>query len=571
MGYLELTKKDLEDAKTEMEKTSTPVLDQFRVSSIAANALVGSAFYSFPPVAAASGILSPIALTIACLLLLLYRPIMLELGHAARSNGSNYTYLLQFSSRALALVAAGVTLLDATATTTVSAATASAYLSGEFSSLPISLPVISAVTMAILMVFSIISWAKTGSGILIANWEVRPTNIVREMFFGICIAFLGVSGFECTPSYVEMVAPEKYSAVISTLIYSVIVLNGPLMLLVYANLPSQRILFGTNILSILAQEVGGRWLRLLLVIDAMTVLCGGMATGIFTACNLMRTLANDGVLPKLILRPMPLTGQPFVAPLFFLFACLAMYATSRFRLVTISAVFSVTVLTVLLLYPISNIFLKFNRDRLPRKYRTSLLVTFLALAATIAMLVGNLVLSPIAIGLFASYFAFVLAGLFIVKSQAKIARVVIWLYGQSEVFRNFRFTRGLDALCVKIIKSTRRHTICVWVKGDDIYHLVEYVLYIRRNEPTGRIVFLHAYQEVQDIPSELGPNVKILDEAFPAITLDLTFVQGTFGPELVGAASKKMNIPRSRMFASCFGGNHLHSLADYRGLRLIHH
>ncbi|KAG8821976.1 hypothetical protein FRC18_011138 [Serendipita sp. 400] len=368
-----------------------------------------------------------------------------------------------------------------------------------------------------------------------------------------------------------MVAPEKYSAVISTLIYSVIILNGPLMLLVYANLPSDRILFGTNILSILAQEVGGRWLRLLLVIDAMTVLCGGMATGIFTACNLMRTLTNDGVLPKIFLRPMPLTGQPFIAPLFFLFACLAMYSTSRFKLSTISAVFSVTVLSVLLLYPLSNILLKFNRDRLPRKFRASLSVTLLALVATVTVLAGNLVLSPVAIGLFASYFVFILAGLFIVKSQAKIARVVIWLYGQSEFFRNFKLTRGLDALCVKIIKSTRRHPICVWVKGDDIYHLVEYILYIRRNEPTGRIIFLHAYQDVEDIPSELGPNVKILDEAFPAITLDLTFVQGTFGPELVAAAGKKMNVPRSRMFASCFGANHPHSLAEYRGLRLIHH
>ena len=63
-----------------------------------------------------------------------------------------------------------------------------------------------------------------------------------------------------------------------------------------------------------------------------------------------------------------------------------------------------------------------------------------------------------------------------------------------------------------------------------IYNLVDSVLYVRKNEPTARIVFIHAYQTVENIPSELAPNVKILDEAFPSITLDLVFVQGAFGP-----------------------------------------
>jgi hypothetical protein len=40
---------------------------------------------------------------------------------------------------------------------------------------------------------------------------------------------------------------------------------------------------------------------------------------------------------------------------------------------------------------------------------------------------------------------------------------------------------------------------------------------------------MHSYQNAEDIPSELALNVKILDEAFPSITLDLVFVLGTFG------------------------------------------
>jgi hypothetical protein len=76
--------------------------------------------------------------------------------------------------------------------------------------------------------------------------------------------------------------------------------------------------------------------------------------------------------------------------------------------------------------------------------------------------------SPIALALFASYFAFLLGCLFITKSQSKIARVAIWLYGQIPIFQRFKGTRGMDALFVKIIRRTRRHAICVWVKGDDV-------------------------------------------------------------------------------------------------------
>lgn len=41
------------------------------------------------------------------------------------------------------------------------------------------------------------------------------------------------------------------------------------------------------------------------------------------------------------------------------------------------------------------------------------------------------------------------------------------------------------------------------------------ILYVRRNETTSRIIFIHAYESAMEIPSELEANVKILDEAFP--------------------------------------------------------
>ena len=64
------------------------------------------------------------------------------------------------------------------------------------------------------------------------------------------------------------------------------------MLLVYAVLPDHSINAGANILSILADAVGGRWLRILVVVDCVLVLAGGVIDGICSGCALLDRLAK---------------------------------------------------------------------------------------------------------------------------------------------------------------------------------------------------------------------------------------------------------------------------------------
>jgi len=163
-----------------------------------------------------------------------------------RLNGANYTYLLQFSGKTMGLIGAAATLLDVTATSSVSAATASAYLAGEFrntlgggkeTALTIGIILMLALigmfslressllastftiihvslvifftsegsrsqifkigSMAVLTVASIVAWCQRGTAVLEANWAERPTgasHIARAIFNGICLAFLGVTG-----------------------------------------------------------------------------------------------------------------------------------------------------------------------------------------------------------------------------------------------------------------------------------------------------------------------------------------------------------------------------------------
>ncbi len=64
------------------------------------------------------------------------------------------------------------------------------------------------------------------------------------------------------------------------------------MLFVYALLPNEVIQNGSNILSTLSDKVLGRWFRIILVVDGMLVLGGGILTGLFTTCGLVDRLAK---------------------------------------------------------------------------------------------------------------------------------------------------------------------------------------------------------------------------------------------------------------------------------------
>ncbi|KAA1477796.1 hypothetical protein DENSPDRAFT_787193 [Dentipellis sp. KUC8613] len=601
LRYVEIKKEDL-DAVEESAKEPIAYLGQIKASSVAGNGVVGSVFYTFPVIAATAGVFSPLCLVVACLLLLFFRPVMLELAAAVRLNGANYIYLLQFSGKLASVIGAAATLLDAVATSTVSAATASTYLTGEFGHLPVSSGVFTIIflsafgllalagiresaslsasvfvfhiiSMTMLIIAAIVHWAHSDphSHILRANWDLRPTgalDIVRTLFYGICIAFLGVTGFECTPSYIQNMRPATYSAVLRNLIIIAAVLNGTLCLLVYALIPSQTILSGANVLSVLAEYAAGRWLRVWVVVDAVGVLLGGVLTGVVSAGGLIDRLAQDNVLPQVFLAKLPVTKSAYVATLTSLAISLLLFVASGMSLNTVSSAFSVAFLFVMFLYCFSNLLLKVNRSRLPREPRVGMLTLFGALVVVCTTWAGNVALNPTSLAVFAVAFIAILTCLIILNAQPWMLRVALRLHSASS-FARTRLTR-FGALLVRTYKRSRSAQVCIWTKTDDIHTMLQALLSVQRNAPdASTVIFVHAYPSIENIPSELHPNTRLLDEAFPTITVDLAFVQGEFGPKLVEATSRTLGIPRSRMCVLSLGREHRWPLGDYNGVRVI--
>lgn len=602
MRYLDITPVDLHAAE---ESLNHPVksLNEIRATSVSGNGVTGSVFYAFPVVAAVAGIYSPLCLVVATFLLLFFRPVMLELANAVHLNGANYVYLLQASGKFLAIIGAAGTLLDAIATSAVSAATASTYLAGEFAHLPISTGVLAILflialglfalaglresttvtasvflfhlfSMAMLAIACVVHWARADatSAVLRANWALRPVGAletVRAIFYGTCVAFLGVTGFECTPSYIEHMSTKTYAAALRNLVAIAVALNGVLSLMVYAILSTETIASGANILSVLAEVAAGRWLRIVVVVDAVGVLLGGVLTGVLTADGLIGRLTRDRVLPQVFVSELPITGSTWLATLFSLLLALLLFLASGMNLATVSSMFSISFLFVLFLFTISDILLKINRPHLPRQPSANTMVLLGAFTVVCVTLAGNIARDPTAIGLFAAFFFVVLIMFFVLDSQPYLVRLALRIHSTSGLER-WACTRKWKQMLVRWYQHTRDASVCVWIKHDDIHMMLQTLLSVQANTPhASKVVFVHAYRSADRIPNELHPNSRLLDEAFPTITVDLVFVLGVFNPVLVEAVSRELNIPRSRMCIVTLGPKHPWALAEYGGVRII--
>ncbi|KII92394.1 hypothetical protein PLICRDRAFT_172492 [Plicaturopsis crispa FD-325 SS-3] len=575
-------------------------LGQLTGTSVSGNDVLGSVFYALPAVFAVAGVYSPLSLLIAPLTLFIWRPIMEELASALPISGAPYTYLLNVSSKSIAMVGAVLLLLDFASTSVVSAGTAASYLGGEvplpFPSYVFAIMVLvfftivslggikesarfafavlsfHVLTMAVLIVTSAIAWGRTGNAQLRENWNSgQPSSsagILHQIFNGVCIGMLGLTGFECTPAYVARIKPGRFPLVLRNLHLPAIFLSSTVSLLVMAMIPMETILGGANVLSALAQVSAGRWLRTWIVIDAVIVLCGGVLTGILSACELLEQLALDRVVPQAFLQVIPKTGSPHITVLSFAAFCAILYASAGASLAIVSKMFSLVWLTVMTLFPLSLLLLKFNRGRLAREHRASLLVVIFALAICAAVFAGNIAVDPTTAGYFAAYFIGVATFFSAGQNKIRLLRWMYWTYDQNPLAHAWRLTRRWGENLIAVMARLRKQPVCILTKTDEINHLFQMILYVSHNEETSCIKIVHFCDDVKGVPSEMEANAKILDEAFPEITIDLITVKGEFTPSNVGALAHRLAVPTSLMFMTCPGPEFAYSMADL-GTRII--
>ncbi|KAJ7230350.1 amino acid permease-domain-containing protein [Mycena pura] len=607
------------------------MLGQWMGSALPGTAVLGGIFYTVPAVVAVSGVYSPISLFIATLTLFLWRPIMEELASAFPISGAPYSYLLNVSRKSLALFGAALLLLDFASTAVLSAATASAYVAGEVD-LPFPVFVGAALVLAIFALVSLtgikessriaavvlachvatmaalgiaasVHWARSGNAQLRGNWKDGAMSsgaaVARQVFNGFCLGMLGLTGVECTPSYAGRVKSGRFPLVLRNLHLPAIFLNTLMITLVFATIPLQTVLSGANVLSVLAEMSAGPWLRKWIVVDATVVLCGGVLTGILSACELFEQLALDRILPQVFLNVLPLSDAPYISILAITALNAVFYASAGASVAVVSKMFSLVWLIVMGLFPLSLLLLRFNRGRVPREHSTSLSVIALTLVLTTVVFAGVVAIDPSTAGYFAAYLIGVLLVFGATQNQVRLLRAVYWAYDQYPALHRWRASGAWGRALVRVMARLRQQPVCVLAKTDEINHLLHMLLYVRDNEETSCVKLVHFCDPEHGVPSELEANAKsayfflsfhpsiyipfcaswmlahlscaetpVLDEAFPEITIDLIIVQGTFTPANVASLAHRLQIPQSLMFMSCPGPWFAHPVAEF-GTRII--
>ncbi|KAK4050620.1 hypothetical protein OIV83_003346 [Microbotryomycetes sp. JL201] len=545
-------------------------------SGVAGVAVAGSPLYAFPALVSVAGVYSPVSLLIATLLLLLWRPIIVELGQVIPRDGANYAFILNSAGKTAALVAAVLTIMDDVATSVVSAGTAASYIaaevdregaalwltlallvgftafglagikgSAEVMSMTLSLHLL---TIAMVVLASIIAWARTGNQVIAANWtesaQGTAASIAKRIFLGVCVAFLGVTGIESAPDSRSAIQDAAYPVVIRNLSWLAIMINAPLMLVTFAVLPMDQILNNQSVVRSVAQYAAGDWLRIWTSIDSVLILCSTILTGVVSSNALVTRLAGDNILPHVFANRVPKTGAPYVASALFGVVAVVIYASSGFSL---STIFAIVFLAVMSIFPVACLLLSYHRPRLPRRVRSPFGLSVVVLSLSLVLIVGNVVISPIIIAYLVAYTAVLTSVMWCIYKRSKLFQILFWAVEQSS------WTASCKTFKIRIarwIKKTRTGPIVLFVESDEIHRLHDMLVYVKQNEETDLVKVVHCFKAPDEIPSELEANCKILDEALPSITLDLVFIQAEFSPSVVHALG-----PVSRFSLREFGNS----------------
>ena len=571
-------------------------LNELEATAICGNDITSSCLYVSALTILQAGKWAPVALLIVAAVLFLYRKIYAEVVGALPLNGGAYNALLNTTSKKVASLAACLTLLSYMATAVISASEAMHYVHSLWHALPVIPATI--VLLATFMVLTIIGIGESarvavfifvihistlvlllglgglyifrnGPEILIANLSApMDVSIPRALFFGFAAAMLGISGFESSANFVEEQDAGVFPKTLRNMWAAVSFFNPSMALMALALVPI--VLVGENaeaLLSYMALIAGGRWLSIVVSIDAALVLSGAVLTSYVGVTGLITRMTLDRCLPQFLLKTNRRGTTHRIIIAFFMLAVSVLLLTKG-DLGALAGVYTISFLAVMALFGVGNILLKVKRARLPRPTIASWPAVFAAIAAVLAALIGNVLLNPAYLRMFLGYFvpAIVIVG--IMLGRIEILRGILFVIRSASEAITDRTARATKSIRDKIEEINSQRFV-FFTRGDSIANLNEAMLYVRRNEHTNRVRVVIVYSNKKEIPKRLSDDLEFLDEAYPEIDIEYLEVKGEFGPELIEKLSKKWRIPTNFMFIGSPGDHFPYRLEELGGVRLI--
>jgi amino acid transporter len=395
-----------------------------------------------------------------------------------------------------------------------------------------------------------------------------PGGFIKALFFGFCAAMLGISGFESSANFVEEQAERVFPKTLRNMWVAVTILNPVMALLALAIIPLNDVKeHQVALLAEMASRTGGAWLAKLISVDAALVLSGAVLTSYVGVNGLVRRLALDRCMPQGLLRTGRRGTTYRILITFFLLSVSVLWITHG-KLESLAGVYTLSFLSVMILFGLGNVLLKIKRAGLRRPAKASWMTVVTGIFAVGAGLIGNTIRKPEDLRVFAEYFIPALLVILIM-----LGRVWLWTLALNIVQAVFsKVAVGLSLTVTHVhnrIEAIQSQQMVFFTRGDNLANLNRVMQYIERNEHTSRIKVVHVKKKSDPIPEKLEHDLKFLDEAFPEIDIDFVALDDVFGPSLIRKLSKEWSIPPNLMFIGCPGDGMPHSLAELGGVRVI--
>ena len=584
-----------------MNSDSTPKPPKKKLGELASTAICGNDITSSCLYVSALAIIyggrwGPVALLLVAAVLYLFRSIYSEVVGALPLNGGAYNALLNTTTKFRASIAACLTILSYMATAVISASEASHYAHEvlpmlpvygatvgllaffmcltilgitESSKLAIGIFIFHLVSLVILVGAGAVYLTQNGLGLLIENLNTPVEGgMGKALLFGFSAAMLGISGFESSANFVEEQEEGVFPKTLRNMWIAVSVFNPLMAFMALSLVPTGEVAANESaLLAHMGRESAGNWLGTLISIDAAIVLSGAVLTSFIGVDGLVARMSLDRCLPQFLLKRSRRGTTHRILIAFFLLT-ISILAITKGDLKALAGVYTLSFLSVMLLFGLGNVLLKVKRASLPRPQIASWPTVILAMTAVSIGLIGNAIMNPQYLGVFFEYFIPTVLIVLIMLTRTTLLKALLFTT-RSIVLTTLRPLNRLTHWTRSVIDRINGQKVVFFSRGDNIANLNLVMLYVQKNEHSNAIKIVHVVPKNETYSDKLEKELEFLDKAYPDIDIEFVLLEGEFGPPLIEKLSKEWNIPANFMFIGCPGGGMPHSLHELGGVRVI--
>ncbi|KAH9182212.1 hypothetical protein AeNC1_015813, partial [Aphanomyces euteiches] len=446
-------------------------------------------------------------------------------------------------------------------------------------------------------------------------------SVGTALFFGFGAAMLGVTGFETSSNFVEEQKPgvfrktmrnmwsisSFFNILLAVLCFGVLKMDGPDGIVANQN----------YVLAQMGVTAAGKWAQWLVVIDSFVVLSGAVLTAYVGINGLMRRLASDRVVPALFMQKNKWRGTCHWIILSFFAIATSLVLVLDANQTQVAGVYTYSFLSLMFLFGSGCIMLKLKRQDIPRDIKAPWWCCLLGMALVFCGFMANLLGNPKTLMYFVSYFAFVLVVVFAMLERVFILRVLVVI--TNLLFKDKKDRQPVEQVfsdepndqsllnesspghpstpsppkvvvkqismkpslerenpkvlrLVQTIKAIKNAPVVFFIKKANLTTLNKAILYVRANELTHNIRFVHVYRETMpealETVSQLKEMIAMFDCVYPKIQLDFYSIVAAFEPATIEWIAQKYNIQTNMMFLKQPTNSSVKAVSTY-GVRVI--